>query len=110
MQSALGQREYGVRFEWGVAGLHATARDCDDIVVIDTLSFSTAVDVAVSRGAQVFPFRWKDERAGQFAAGMGAKLAVDRREVSVANPFSLSPRSLMGISAGTRLVLPSPNG
>src|SRR5450432_785874 len=84
--------------------------DAQIIIVVDVLSFSTAVDIAVARGAEVFPFRWKDERAVELAVSAGATLAVRRQEMSTQYPFSLSPRSLTRISSGTRLVLPSPNG
>jgi len=110
MKGSLEQEGYDVRFEWGTRGLHAVGRHAKVIVVVDVLSFTTAVDVASSRGAEVFPFRWKDERAEEFAMSVGATLAVRRREISAARPYSLSPRSLTTIPAGTRLVLPSPNG
>ena len=104
------QDAYQVRFEWGVRGLQAVAKDVDVVVVVDVLSFSTAVDVAVTRGALVFPFRYKDERARGFAERVGATLAVDCPSASLENPFSLSPLSLLSLRVGTSLVLPSPNG
>jgi 2-phosphosulfolactate phosphatase len=107
---AYAQDRHQVRFEWGVRGVHAVANGADVIVVVDVLSFSTAVDVAVSRGARVFPFRYKDERARAFAEKVGATLAVDRQSASLENPFSLSPRSLLSLRLGRSLVLPSPNG
>jgi 2-phosphosulfolactate phosphatase len=107
---AFAQDRHQVRFEWGVRGVHAVANSADVIVVVDVLSFSTAVDVAVSRGARVFPFRHKDDRARAFAEKVGATLAVDRQSASIENPFSLSPRSLLSLRVGRSLVLPSPNG
>lgn len=78
------------------------------IVIVDVLSFSTCVDVAVSRGASVIPFRYGDESAAQTEADrVGAVLAQPRQ---VGGKFSLSPESLREIPAGTRLLLPSPNG
>jgi len=78
----------------------------DVIIVVDTLSFSTAVDVSVSAGAQVWPFRWQDARAQAFARERGAVLAGSRE----AGGISLSPSSLLNLAPNTRLVLPSPNG
>ena len=82
-------------------------------VVVDVLSFSTWVTIAVERGMQVFPFAWKDERAASYAARLGAVLAVGRlratHEGAVPAP-SLSPAGLMVCEPVPRLVLPSPNG
>jgi 2-phosphosulfolactate phosphatase len=101
------QAEYDLRCEWGMQGLLALAPASDSVVIVDVLSFSTAVDIAVSNGACVFPYRWKDDSAARFAREKGALLASDRRAAGV---YSLSPASLRAIPAQTRLVLPSPNG
>lgn len=95
-----------VRCEWGPAGLAAAAPRSDVVVIVDVLSFATCVEVAVSRGAVVFPFGWRDARAAAFASRIGAEVAGPRG----AGRLSLSPSSLLGVSPGTRVVLPSPNG
>jgi 2-phosphosulfolactate phosphatase len=77
------------------------------IIIVDVLSFSTCLDIANSRGAAVFPYRWKDESAREFAKSVEAELADFKRGHS---RYSLSPASLLHIPQGTRLVLPSPNG
>lgn len=100
------QAGYDIRFEWGLAGAERLSALVAVSVIVDVLSFTTAVDVAVARGATILPFPWRDERAAAFAAHQGAVLAShDRR-----SGWSLSPASLVAIPAGTRLVLPSPNG
>jgi len=104
------QSRYDRRFEWGPAGAASLASDVDVLVVVDVLSFSTAVDVAIGRGAVVYPARWRDARSSSLARAVGGVLAVDRSEASPEHPYSLSPQSLSAISAGTCLVLPSPNG
>jgi 2-phosphosulfolactate phosphatase len=76
-------------------------------VIVDVLSFSTAVDIALSKGASVLPYRWKDGSAKGFAVAKGAVLADGR---SSGNEYTLSPASLRSIPRGTLLVLPSPNG
>lgn len=97
-----------VECEWGWNGV-ATLRDrCAVLVIVDVLSFSTAVDVAVSRGGVVHPFPHGDEAAARAEADrVGARLASRKR---AGDQLSLSPASLMRIEPGERLVLPSPNG
>lgn len=95
--------------EWGMAGVEALHREAAVLVIVDILSFSTAVDIAVSRGATVHPFPFADRQAAQIAAeSLGAVLAQPRGAKNVR--FSLSPVSLTSISRGTKLMLPSPNG
>ncbi len=100
------QAEFALRCEWGLAGVTQLAAISDAIVIVDVLSFSTSVDIITSRGAIAFPYRWRDESAADFAATHQALLASRDRQ----SAFSLSPASLLDIPAGTRLVLPSPNG
>jgi 2-phosphosulfolactate phosphatase len=75
------------RFEWSAEGAVLLARACRVVVVVDVLRFTTAVEVAVARGAVVVPRPWP---------GRGT--------------HSLSPASLLGVPAGTRVELASPNG
>jgi 2-phosphosulfolactate phosphatase len=101
-----GQADYSIRFEWGLDGARAAGAGVDAIVVVDVLSFTTAVSVAVEHGATVFPYRWQDESAQEFAAAKGALLAGSRGQGNL----SLSPVSMAKLGEGTRVVLPSPNG
>jgi len=95
--------------EWGLAGVEALRGHVAVLVIVDVLSFSTAVDVAVARGAAILPFPLGDQAAAQTAAGDAqALLATHRRAQS--GQYSLSPASLVAIAPGTRLMLPSPNG
>ncbi len=95
--------------EWGMAGIASLHGRVAVLIVVDILSFSTAVDVAVSRGATVYPFPFAEIEAGRRAASqVGASLAYPRK--AAGGQFSLSPVSLMAIPLGTRLMLPSPNG
>lgn len=100
------QADFEIRCEWGEKGVLYLAPISDVIVIVDVLSFSTCIEIANSRGAIVFPYQWKDESTKAFAQSIGAELA-DKRGSS---RHSLSPSSLISISKGTRLVLPSPNG
>jgi 2-phosphosulfolactate phosphatase len=98
------QGDFEVRFGWGVAGVEVLAGDL--IVIVDVLRFTTAVEAAASRGAVVFPYRWRDESAAEFAASVGARLADGTDRLGP----SLSPLSLLAMEAGEAVVLPSPNG
>jgi 2-phosphosulfolactate phosphatase len=101
------QQEFNIRCEWGENGLTVLAPNSNVVIIVDVLSFSTCVDIAVHRGATVFPSLWKDEGAAKFAASINAELADPKR---TKGKYSLSPESLMHIPPGTRIVLPSPNG
>ena len=104
--SPYSQHAYRLRFEWGQEGVRALAPMSDIVVIVDVLSFTTAVSVAVARGASVYPYPSQDESARRYAAEVGAILAGGRLE----GGYSLSPTSLARLEPGTRLVLPSPNG
>jgi 2-phosphosulfolactate phosphatase len=104
------QQGHGVRFEWGPTGAQQLARGAACLVVVDVLSFTTSATVAVEAGTQVFPYAWRDETASAFAQSRTAALAVGRRAVTSASPWSLSPAALRQAPFTPRLVLPSPNG
>ncbi len=104
------QQLYRVRLAWGAEGVRLLAPVSEVVVIVDVLSFSTAVDIAVGRGASVVPWRWGDASATDHARATGATLAVSRREVSAETPYTLSPATLTEIPSGSRIVLPSPNG
>jgi 2-phosphosulfolactate phosphatase len=98
-----------VTSEWGMAGVKAQRERVSVIVIVDVLSFSTAVDVALSRGAVVYPFPYGEGHTAQEAADrVGAVLAQPRR--TLGGQFSLSPVSLATVPEGMKLMLPSPNG
>lgn len=106
------QADASVRLEWGPTGGAAIAAGADLAVVVDVLSFTTTLGIAVGRGTRVLPFAWKDERAAAYAAEHDAVLAVGRHEARVLDspPPSLSPAQLLAAEPVERLVLPSPNG
>ena len=94
-----------VRCEWGPPAASALA-PADVTIVVDVFSFTTCVDVAVSRGVAILPYSWGDSAAADFARTHGAELAGRRREAR----YSLAPQSYLEAPAGLRCVLPSPNG
>ncbi|QCW49234.1 2-phosphosulfolactate phosphatase [Nocardioides dongxiaopingii] len=108
------QAGHRVRLEWGPTGAAAIAGPADVAVVVDVLSFTTTLVVALDRGTTVHPYRWKDERAAAHAAEHDAVLAVGRLGARHGRAgTSLSPAALAALAAADvpeRLVLPSPNG
>ena len=102
----LQQAEFDIRCEWGEKGVAALAPLTDAVIFVDVISFSTAVTIATSRGAMVYPFKGTAEESLEFARSVNAELADKRRR----GKSSLSPASLMALPRGARLVLPSPNG
>jgi 2-phosphosulfolactate phosphatase len=110
------QEAAAVRFDWGPIGAAAIAPGADVVVVVDVLSFTTTLSVAIDLGVEVFPYRLRDASAAAFAASKSAVLAVGRAE-RTAGGVSLSPLSVRTAAAAggelatnPRLVLPSPNG
>lgn len=110
MRSWSTQSAYGVRFEWGAYAAAQLATNSAGMVIVDVLSFTTCVAVAVDRGTRVFPYPWRDSSAQAFAAEKRAALAVGRRSTGPNAPWSLSPAALRRAPFTPRLVLPSPNG
>ncbi len=104
-----GQPGTGVRFDWGLSGAAELVRVCSVLVVVDVLSFTTSVEVAVSRGTRVHPFPW-GAQAAEYAARVGAVAAVGRGTVDPGHPWSLSPAALRAAPVVPDLVLPSPHG
>jgi len=100
------QAGFELRCAWGLHGLEAAASGSDVVVIVDVLSFSTAVDIALSRGARVYPCQGSYEQARGYAHSLDAILAEKDRTAR----FSLSPLSLLRLPPGSRLVLPSLNG
>ena len=65
--------------EWGLPAAESLAGAYDVAVVVDVLSFTTTLSVALDRGIEVLPYRWADESAAGFAAQHQAVLAVGAR-------------------------------
>ena len=101
------QRAFHSCLEWGEAGVRALADRADVVVIVDVLSFTTSVSVAIERGATVIPFRVHDDAAELHARSVGATVAnPDRRGPGP----TLSPASLSGLRYGEQVAIASPNG
>jgi len=98
---------YQVRFDWGVDGARAVGDGVGVVAVVDVLSFSTAVEVAVSAGLEVLAAAPSDAVA--LAGRSGAALARGRGDVLGPSPAWLVDHAAHRSDDG-RVVLPSPNG
>ena len=108
-----GQTAYARRLDWGLTGaraLVADARPGDVAVVVDVLSFTTTLTLAVERRMDVYPYPWSSADAPAYAAERKAVLARGRREGLASGAVSLSPASFADVDGIERVVLPSPNG
>lgn len=95
--------------EWGLPGIEMFRSTATVFVIVDVLSFSTAVSVATDAGAEVIPFAWGDaDAARDEAARRSAVVASPKR--AAGGQLSLSPASLRNVVHGARVLLPSPNG
>lgn len=103
------QAPHRIRLARGHLGAQETAERGHILVVIDTLSFSTAAITALHHGGIVFPCA-KDEDPKAFAQSVQAEAAVGRLDVPHKGRFSLSPITLLNVESNTRIVLASPNG
>lgn len=79
------------------------------LVIVDTLSFSTAVVTAVHYGGLIYPCS-PEEDVVALAQRVGGEASVSRPLVPERGRFSLSPATYFHIEPGTRVVLASPNG
>ncbi len=102
------QNEFHVRCEWGLEAVNRLSPTSDVVVIVDVISFTTSVDIAVSRGGRVYPYRGPAERLAEFASARGAILAGASRKDP--HGFSLAPSSMLRLPPGSALVLPSLNG
>lgn len=98
-----------VDLAWGRRGARDAAARGDVIVIVDVLSFSTAVATAVAHGGCIYPCGKQDDIA-TMAHSVGGTVAVRRDHVIATGQFSLSPLSFCSILPGQKVVLPSPNG
>jgi 2-phosphosulfolactate phosphatase len=105
--SPYAQDGFRVGFDWAATG--AAAVPGSITAVVDVLSFTTTVTVAVDLGIDVYPYRWRDESAVAYAKQYDAVLAVGRSEAGPGE-VSLSPVTIRRAQGVERLVLPSPNG
>jgi 2-phosphosulfolactate phosphatase len=99
--------------EWGPLGAAMAAERGDMVVIVDVLSFSTTVSIAVDRGATALSYSAAelDAMGGWDAAGERLRAVVIAKDRTVvAGRPSLSPASLGHLRPGDRVVFTSLNG
>jgi 2-phosphosulfolactate phosphatase len=100
---------FDVRHGWSSAGIASLGPEVAALVLVDVLRFTTAVEVATAQGAAVHPAPWPfDARTTRPVLVEGDRFEV--ADGSGPRHLSLSPRSLRGLRAGDRIILPSANG
>lgn len=105
------QSPFECRVEWGQRGAREAAERGDITIIVDVLSFSSAVVTAVEFGAIIFPYPPPlNEQAKAYAKKMGAELILGRAEAGRLGKPSLSPVSFGPTHAGKKFVLCSLNG
>lgn len=104
------QSRYEVRFDWAVEGMNSIAPDAGVIVVVDAISFTTTIELAVGLGLAVLPYSGQGS-AADAADAAGAALGKPRGEAGVSlSPSSITTESVAAIAPLTRVLMPSLNG
>lgn len=98
---------YRCRLDWGQHGTRQAAERGDILIIVDTLSFSTAVATAVHYGGIIYPCSMEDVPR-ILAQCIGGEVAIRRQDVPEKGRFSLSPATLQYIEPDTRVVLAFP--
>src|SRR5437588_8489514 len=71
------QHPYRCRLDWGPQGVRQAAERGDILVIVDTLSFSTAAVTAVHYGGLIYPCSPEEDVAG-LAQRVGGEATVPR--------------------------------
>ncbi|HEY0248436.1 MAG TPA: 2-phosphosulfolactate phosphatase [Gryllotalpicola sp.] len=101
------QTSYEVRFDWGIEGLRSIAPGAGVIVFVDTISFTTTVELATGLGLEIEPYPTVDRAAAAtYAVGIGAKLAARRGEPGLSlSPSSMTAENVAGFGAARAVVI-----
>lgn len=97
------------RLERGPEGAARGAKRGNVVIIVDTLSFSSAVATAVHHGSIVYPVA-PEEDPEAIAREVGAVATVPRTKVTDAGELSLSPVPYQFLPRGTKVAAHSPNG
>jgi 2-phosphosulfolactate phosphatase len=110
MENIFNQAPFQCRMDWGVRGVREASERGDIIVVVDVLSFSSAITNALNKGVIIYPF----PRVGDietFGKNTGAEVCIlERSRARELGLPSLSSTSFTEAHRGKKYVLSSING
>lgn len=99
------QSLFDIRCEWGEHGMEKLRDECEVLILIDTLSFTTSTSVAVRHGAKIYPAAVGEVKNPPKGVVKASRRAEWLEDISLR---SISPQSLNNLEHD--LLLPSPNG
>jgi len=110
MENIFNQAPYQCRMDWGVKGVEEASNRGDIIIVIDVLSFSSAVTNALHNGVIIYPFPRTGD-INEFGKLVGAEVCImERSRARELGLPSLSTTSFNKTHGGKKYVLSSING
>jgi 2-phosphosulfolactate phosphatase len=96
--------------DWGIRGVEEASKRGDVIVVVDVLSFSSAITTAIHYGAIIYPYSGRGDIKA-FGKMVHAEVLLERKEARYLGRPSLSPPSFKSRQhKGKKFVLSSFNG
>lgn len=108
-----GQGPYRCKMDWGLRGARNAAARGDIVVIVDVLSFSSAVISATQKGVILYPYPMRGGEwgsAADYAEQLKLELLPGRAEALKTGQPSLSPVSFTSEHAGQAFVISSLNG
>lgn len=109
MENIFNQSPFQCRMDWGLRGVDEAVKRGDIIIIIDILSFSTAVVSAVHYGAIIYPFP-KTGDAEALGKLVDAEVILGRKEAKELGKPSQSPTSYNDSFKGKKYVMCTTNG
>lgn len=110
MEDIFNQSPFRCRMDWGVKGVEEASNREDIIIIIDVLSFSSAVTNALHNGVIIYPFPRTGD-INEFGKLVGAEVCImERARARELGLPSLSTTSFNEKHRGEKYVLSSING
>jgi len=110
MENIFNQSPFQCRMDWGVKGVEEASIRGDIIIIIDVLSFSSAVTNALHNGVIIYPFPRTGD-INEFGKLVGAEVCImERARARELGLPSLSTTSFNEKHRGEKYVLSSING